>query len=158
MATELTDIEPAVRNYPLRLEVDYPGDELSRGMLFVKWLLIIPHLFLLYFLQIGMLFATVVAWFAILITGRYPRSIFDFVVGVYGWTARTQAYSTLLVTDEYPPFSLGKPLGATGWLFTTLGVLAVGAFMAVWVVGMLAVLQAAGNAQIGPDPRIVPGR
>jgi len=156
MATQISDIEPEVRNYPLRLEVDYPGDDLSRGLLFVKWLLIIPHLFLLYFLQTGMFFAIFAAWWAILITGRYPRSLFDYVVGVYGWSARMQAYASLLVTDEYPPFSLGKPMTATAWVFTILGVLVVGGFMFVWITGFLALLQAAGNTQIGPDPSIVP--
>jgi hypothetical protein len=72
----------------------------------VKWLLVIPHIFLLFFLIIGAMFAVVIAWFAILFTGRYPRGLFDYVVGVGRWALRVSAYATLLVTDRYPPFSL----------------------------------------------------
>jgi hypothetical protein len=72
----------------------------------VKWLLAIPHYFLLILLSIGVFFAVVVAWFAILFTGRYPQGLFEFVVGVGRWWLRVQAYAFLLVTDRYPPFSL----------------------------------------------------
>jgi len=65
-----------------------------------------PHLIVLFFLFIGVLFAVVIAWFAILFTGRYPRGLFDYVVGVGRWALRVTAYATLLVTDRYPPFSL----------------------------------------------------
>ncbi|MCB1247494.1 MAG: DUF4389 domain-containing protein, partial [Acidimicrobiia bacterium] len=80
--------------------------DLNRWMPLVKWLLVIPHLFVLVFLIVGAMFAVVVAWFAILFTGRYPRSMFDYVTGVTRWTLRVEAYAILLVTDEYPPFSL----------------------------------------------------
>lgn len=72
----------------------------------MKWLLAIPHFVVLVFLTIGAVLSVVVAWFAILFTGTYPRGLFDYVVGVGRWALRVQAYATLLVTDEYPPFSL----------------------------------------------------
>ena len=92
----------------LHLEIAYPNveTELGRGMPLVKWLLAIPHFFVLFFLSIGAFFAVIFAWFAILFTGRYPRSIFDFVVGVARWHNRVTAYALILVTDKYPPFSL----------------------------------------------------
>ena len=92
----------------LHLEIAYPNveSELGRGMPLVKWLLAFPHYVVLLFLTIGAFFAVIFAWFAILFTGRYPRSIFDFVVGVARWHNRVTAYALILVTDKYPPFSL----------------------------------------------------
>jgi hypothetical protein len=92
----------------VHLEIDYPDVErdLNRWLPLVKWLLAIPHYVVLVFLWIGVFIAVVIAWFAILITGRYPRALFDFVVGVGRWTLRVAAYAFLLVTDRYPPFSL----------------------------------------------------
>lgn len=92
----------------VHLEIDYPDVErdLNRWLPLVKWLLVIPHFFVLFFLSIGAFFAVVFAWFAILITGTYPRGLFDYVVGVGRWGLRVQAYAILLVTDQYPPFSL----------------------------------------------------
>jgi hypothetical protein len=92
----------------LHLEIEYPNAEtdLGRGMPLVKWFLAIPHYFVLLFLYIGAFFSVIFAWFAILFTGRYPRSLFDFVVGVARWHNRVTAYAFLLVTDKYPPFSL----------------------------------------------------
>ncbi len=72
----------------------------------MKWLLAIPHYIVLFFLSIGAFVAVVIAWFAILFTGRYPRALFDYVVGVGRWGLRVNAYAFLLVTDRYPPFSL----------------------------------------------------
>ena len=66
----------------------------------------IPHVVVLIVLAVGAIFAVVIAWFAILFTGRYPRGLFDYVVGVTRWGLRVQAYAALLVTDRYPPFSL----------------------------------------------------
>lgn len=98
-----TDEEQAVH-----LDFPYPDVErdLSRGMPIVKWFLAIPHYVVLLFLTIGALFAAIFAWFAILFTGRYPRSLFDFIEGVIRWHNRVMAYTLLLVTDRYPPFSL----------------------------------------------------
>ena len=98
-----TDEEQAVH-----LEIDYPNveAELNRFLPLVKWLLAIPHYIVLVFLWVGAFFAVVFAWFAILFTGRYPRALFDFVVGVQRWSLRVTAYAFLLVTDDYPPFSL----------------------------------------------------
>jgi hypothetical protein len=92
----------------LHLDVDYPNVEsdLSRGMVLVKWLLAIPHYIVLFFLYIAAVVCVIIAWFAILFTGRYPKSLFDFVVGVHRWGNRVAAYMFLLVTDKYPPFSL----------------------------------------------------
>jgi hypothetical protein len=105
----LTDKYPStVEEQSIHLEIDYPDveNDLNRWMPIVKWLLAIPHYIVLCFLVIGAFFAVVVAWFAILFTGRYPRSLFDYVVGVGRWGLRVVAYASLLVTDEYPPFSL----------------------------------------------------
>jgi hypothetical protein len=91
--------------YPVTLEVEYRED-LSRWMIFVKWLLAIPHLIVLVFLLTAAYVVVFIAFFAILFTGRYPRGLFDFVVGTARWFIRVSAYSTWLMTDRYPPFSL----------------------------------------------------
>jgi Domain of unknown function (DUF4389) len=92
----------------LRLDYVYPDvpRELNRFLPLVKWLLVIPHFIVLAFLWIAVFFVVIVAWFAILFTGRYPRGIFDFVEGVVRWGQRVVAYAFTLVTDRYPPFSL----------------------------------------------------
>ena len=97
-----------VEEQAVHLEIDYPDvtHDLNRWMPLVKWLLAIPHYIVLAFLAIGAFFAVVIAWFAILATGHYPRGLFDFVVGVGRWGLRVNAYAFLLVTDRYPPFSL----------------------------------------------------
>jgi hypothetical protein len=91
------------------LEMPFPNvaDDLERGLAIVKWLMAIPHYIVLFFLWIGVFFAVIGAWFAILFTGRYPRSIFDFVEGVFRWHNRVVGYAFALVTDRYPPFRLG---------------------------------------------------
>jgi hypothetical protein len=92
----------------LRLDIRYPNaeTELMRGMPLIKWLLAVPHYVVLFFLSIGAFVAIVIAWFAILFTGRYPRPLFDFVVGTQRWFVRVAAYAFLLTTDRYPPFRL----------------------------------------------------
>jgi uncharacterized protein DUF4389 len=97
-----TDEEQAVR-----LDFAYPdAHNLSRGLPLVKWLLAIPHYIVLFFLSIGAVVVAIIAWFAILFTGRYPPSLFDFIEGVLRWHNRVGAYAFLLITDRYPPFSL----------------------------------------------------
>jgi hypothetical protein len=92
----------------VRLDFPYPDAkyELNRWLPLVKWLLAIPHYVVLFFLGIAAFVCVVLAWFAILFTGRYPRGLFDFVVGVARWGNRVTAYAFVLVTDEYPPFRL----------------------------------------------------
>ena len=97
-----TDEEQAVH-----LDFPYPDvRQLNRWLPLVKWFLAIPHYVVLFFLGIGALVAVIVAWFAILFTGTYPRSLFGFVVGVLRWSNRVTGYAFTLVTDEYPPFRL----------------------------------------------------
>ena len=105
----LTDQYPStVEEQSVHIEIDYPDVEqdLNRWLPLVKWLLAIPHFIVLILLALLAVIAVIVAWFAILITGRYPRSLFDFVVGVLRWALRVNAYAFLLVTDRYPPFRL----------------------------------------------------
>jgi hypothetical protein len=92
----------------VRLDYPYPdaAHELKRWLPLVKWLLAIPHYVVLFFLDIAALVAVIVAWFAILLTGRYPRGVFDFVEGVARWHNRVIGYALTLVTDVYPPFRL----------------------------------------------------
>ena len=92
----------------VHLDLDYPNvkQDLNRWLPLVKWLLAIPHYVVLLFLGIAAVFAVILAWFAILFTGRYPRSLFDFVEGVLRWGLRVEAYALLLVTDRYPSFRL----------------------------------------------------
>jgi hypothetical protein len=99
-----TDEEQAVH-----LEIPYPDAwELNRYLPLVKWFLAIPHYVVLWFLGVGATVCVVVAWFAILFTGRYPLPLFEFVVGVFRWSLRVGAYAFLLTTDRYPPFTLER--------------------------------------------------
>jgi hypothetical protein len=99
-----TDEQQAVH-----LDFAYPdAKQLNNLLPIVKWFLAIPHCFVLCFLWIGAVVCVIIAWFAILFTGRYPRELFDFVVGVYRWSMRVDAYAILLITDQYPPFSLSE--------------------------------------------------
>lgn len=97
-----TDDEQAVH-----IEIAYPDAtrDLNRWLPLVKWFLALPHYIVLFFLGIATLSCVILAWFAILFSGRYPRSLFDFCVGVFRWWLRVAAYAFLLTTDRYPPFS-----------------------------------------------------
>ena len=98
-----TDEQQAVH-----LDLDYPdaARDLNRWTPLVKWLLAVPHYFVLMVLCVASVVCVVIAWFAIIVTGRYPRALFNFVLGVQRWGLRVSAYMWLLITDEYPPFSL----------------------------------------------------
>src|SRR6266702_1934859 len=99
-----TDEEQSVH-----LDFPYPDVplDLNRWLPLVKWFLAIPHYIVLFFLYIAMVVVVIIAWFAILFTGRYPRSLFNFVEGVIRWYNRVAGYAFILVTDRYPPFQLG---------------------------------------------------
>lgn len=92
----------------VHLDYEYPNvkRDLNRWLPLVKWFLAIPHVIALFFLSVAAVVSVVVAWFAILFTGRYPRGIFEFVQGVIRWQNRVIAYALLMVTDRYPPFRL----------------------------------------------------
>jgi hypothetical protein len=98
-----TDDEQSVH-----LDYTYPvvGQDINRWMPIVKWLLAIPHFIILVFLDIAAVIAVIIAWFAILFQGEYPRGLFDFVEGVMRWNNRVAGYALTLVTDRYPPFRL----------------------------------------------------
>jgi hypothetical protein len=98
-----TDEEQSVH-----LELRYPdiATELDRAMPLIKWFLAIPHYIVLACLAVVVVVIWIIAWFAILFTGRYPRGMFDFTVGVLRWGLRVSAYAFLLVTDKYPAFSM----------------------------------------------------
>jgi Domain of unknown function (DUF4389) len=105
----LTDRYPStVDEQSVHLEIEYPDvqRDLNRWLPLVKWLLAFPHYVVLGLLGMGAVVAIVASWFAILVTGRYPQALFDYVVGVGRWSVRVNAYAFPLVTDRYPPFSL----------------------------------------------------
>ncbi len=105
-----TDEEQAVH-----LEMAYPhaATELNRWLPLVKWLLALPHYVVLFFLDIAATGAVIIAWFAILFSGHYPRGLFHFVEGVLRWHNRVLAYAFLLITDQYPPFRLAEDAAPT---------------------------------------------
>jgi hypothetical protein len=105
----LTDGYPSTdEEQTVHFTMKYPDvtKELKVGLPLVKWFLAIPHYVVLVFLFVGAIGAVIISWFAILFTARYPRGLFDFVVGVMRWAVRVSAYAFLLVTDVYPPFRL----------------------------------------------------
>ena len=106
----LTDQYPSTdEQQSVHLEVDYPdaATELSRWLPLVKWLLALPHYIVLALFNYLTILVVLIAWVAILVTGRYPRALFNLMVGYGRWNLRVGAYTTLLVTDRYPPFRLG---------------------------------------------------
>lgn len=105
----MDDHYPATDEHPsVHLDFPYPDvpRDLNRWLPLVKWFLAIPHYIVLFFLDIAMVVAVILAWFAILFTGRYPPGLFRFVEGVMRWNVRVVGYAYLLVTDQYPPFRL----------------------------------------------------
>jgi len=105
----LTDRYPSTTEaQDVQLDVDYPDAEtgLNRWLPLIKWFLAIPHYIVLMVLMVAVVIVTIIAWVIILVTGSYPRAMFDFVTGTLRWATRVWAYAFLLVTDEYPPFSL----------------------------------------------------
>jgi hypothetical protein len=105
----LTDQYPSTTDkQSVQVDFDYPDvqKDLNRWLPLIKWLLAIPHYIVLFVLIFAAVISTIIAWFSILFTGRYPKSLFDFVVGVGRWCTRVEAYAFMLVTDKYPPFSL----------------------------------------------------
>ena len=100
----MADVQP----YPVSITGDLSNPP-SRWQWIFKWLLAIPHYIVLYFLGIAAAVVTFIAFFAILFTGKYPRSLFDFMAGYWRWTWRVNFYSyNVLGTDKYPPFTLDK--------------------------------------------------
>jgi Domain of unknown function (DUF4389) len=105
----LDDRYPSTTDHQaVHLDYDYPDVErdLNRWLPLVKWFLALPHYVVLFFLTVAAVIVVIVAWFSILLTGRYPRGIFDYVEGVIRWHNRVLGYAFTLVTDRYPPFSL----------------------------------------------------
>ncbi len=104
----LTDKYPSTdEEQDVHLELDYPdAEQLNQFLPIVKWLLLIPHYVVLAVLVVLSVPALIAAWFAIIFTGRYPRRIFDYVLGVNRYYLRIGAYGFLLITDRYPPFRL----------------------------------------------------
>jgi hypothetical protein len=105
----LSDVYPSTdEEQNVHLDIIFPDVKqgLNRWLPLVKWFLAIPHYIVLFFLYIAVAVLTIFSWFAILFTKRYPKSIFDFVVGVMRWSLRVIAYAMVLTTDRYPAFSL----------------------------------------------------
>jgi hypothetical protein len=105
----MSDVYPSTDDEQyVHLDFPYPNanQDLNRWLPLVKWLLAIPHYIVLFFLGIGALVVVIIAWFAILFTGRFPKGLFHFVEAVFRWSNRVLAYAIVLVTDRYPPFSL----------------------------------------------------
>jgi len=106
----MTDIYPSTdEEQSVDIKIQYPdAQELNRWLPLVKWIMVLPHAFVLAFLGLAAFVVVIIAWFAILFTGRYPVDLFNFVAGVYRWELRVYAYAFILATDIYPPFSLSS--------------------------------------------------
>jgi Domain of unknown function (DUF4389) len=105
----MTDVYPSTdEEQTVHVDMPYPdAGTLNRWLPLVKWFLAIPHIIVLGFLGIAVLVVTIIAWFAILFTGRFPMGLFTFIADVYRWALRVVAYALLMITDKYPPFRLG---------------------------------------------------
>ena len=108
-ASLMTDVYPSTdEEQTVHVDMPYPDAAgLNRWLPLVKWFLAIPHVFVLVFLGIAAFVVVIVAWFAILFTGKFPKDLFTFVVDVARWSLRVMAYALLMITDKYPPFRLG---------------------------------------------------
>jgi hypothetical protein len=134
----LTEVYPPFEgDYPINYDVRYPERLIRWKVLIWKVITAIPHFIMLFFLWIGALLVTILAWFFILFAGRYPRGLFDYVAGVIRWSARVNAY-VLSLTDEYPPFNLSAtagPAGVDAYLISSIiGFLLTGGIIAGGVV------------------------
>jgi hypothetical protein len=134
----LTEVYPPFEgDYPVNFDVRYPERLIRWKVLIWKAITAIPHAIILFFLGIGALLVTIVAWFFILFAGRYPQGLFDYVAGVMRWSARVTAY-VLSLTDEYPPFNLSAtagPAGGDAYLVSSIiGLLVTGGIIAGGVV------------------------
>ncbi len=139
----LTDAYPPFEgDYPINFDVRYPERLIRWKVLIWKFITAIPHFIILFFLWIGALLVTILAWFFILVAGRYPQGLFDYVAGVIRWSARANAYF-LSLTDEYPPFNLSAtagPGGGDAYLISSIigflltgGIIAGGVVLAITV-------------------------
>ena len=106
---------PLGDNPAVRFDVAYPNrDDLTRIMVFMKWLLVIPHHIVLSILSLLLVPALVIAWMAVVASGRYPRPVFQYLVGLMDWHLRVTAYSQLLITDAYPPYAFNELFRGSG--------------------------------------------
>ena len=123
--------------YAVTYDVDYP-EKLSRWLIFIKWYLVLLHQIVLYFLGFVAILADIIAYFAILITGRFPRALFNYIVGVMRWNLRVSAYSSLM-RDEFPPYSMraeakpgsGRAIAVTAVLVIPAALVLIAAFVGI---------------------------
>jgi hypothetical protein len=137
----LTDAYPPFEgDYPIHFDVEYPEKVSRRKVLIWKYVTSMPHGFVLDFLWIGVFFSVIVGWFAILITGRFPKSLHGYVAGVIRWQMRVHAYIFSL-TDEYPPFSLSAEAGPAGRdtyiVSSVIGCLLTAGYIAIFIAALL---------------------
>jgi len=148
----LTDSYPPFEgDYPIRFDVEYPERVSRWKVLFWKIFTATPHMVVLGFLWIGAYVAIVIAWFAILFTGRFPRGLHEYVAGVVRWSMRVQAY-VFSLTDDYPPFSLSAEAGPAG-RDTYIVSSVIGWLLGVGFIGLI-VAGAIVSARIGETVRV----
>jgi len=104
----MNDVYPSTdEEQNVHLDMPYPdATGLNRWLPLIKWFLAIPHIIVLCFLWIAAMVVIIIVWFAILFTGKYPKGLFDFVLGVMRWGFRVMCYALIMITDKYPPFAL----------------------------------------------------